>query len=394
MGAFADHAKNFGAAAVNHAKAHGPAAASAAGGAARTVGAAVSGAYKAAGGFRGAAEHVRQYAAQGKADYQGLHGNMPGVKDYVTSDAGRATARHAAGGAFHQYLAKQAKAGARKGTIGGAVKNALFSFAHQALQSHMDALKHDQRIFENVAKVRRGDPEVQHMSHVHLREVERAAHKYGGPKHEEVKNAARDELSKRQNQKNAEWDAGEAHRDNLKAKRHENMAGVKAKTNATHKDEAHQAKLKRMAELRTESGHTQAAKIAHEAQKNKMTQEHLARQAKVHKEIQDIKTKGAGNRAKIAAMRAKAQEHKTKDAADWQALKKSGGVGAAAKANAAKKLNIIGKTASGRVKVRAQSGGGVYTVDQATAAKSQKASGAGKSATPKAPRARRARSVG
>lgn len=355
MGAFADHAKNFGAAAVNHAKAHGPAAASAAGGAARTAGAAVSGAYKAAGGFRGAAEHVRQYAAQGKADYQGLHGNMPGVKDYVTSDAGRATARHAAGGAFHKYLEKQAKAGARKGTIGGAVKNALFSFAHQALQSHMDALKNDQRIFENVAKVRRGDPEVKHLNHQQLREVVDHATKYGGSHHEAVTKGAQGELDRRQERKNAEWDHGEAHRDKLKAKRHEDLAGAKRGV----ADADHAAKLKRMAELRTQSGHTQAAKLAHEAQKNKLIKDREAAKTK------GVQARGTSVRATNAS-----------------------------KVKTAEKLNIIGKTASGRVKVRAQSGGSVYTVDQATAAKSQKASGAGKSATPKAPRARRARSVG
>jgi hypothetical protein len=101
------------------------------------------------------------------------------------------------------------------------------------------------------------------------------------------------------------------------------------------------------------------AKIAHEAQRNKLIKEREA-----------AKTKGT--QARGTSVRATN----------------------ASKVKTAEKLNIIGKTASGRVKVRAQSGGGVYTVDQATAAKSQKASGAGKTSTPKAPRARRARSVG
>lgn len=380
MGAFADHAKK--------------------------AGSAVSGAYKAAGGYRGAAEHVRNYTNQNKADYQALHGNMPGAKEYIASDAGRATARHAAGGAFHEYLRKQAKAGARKGTIGGAVKNALFSFAHQALQSHMDALKHDQRIFENVAKVRRGDPEVKHLNHQQLREVVDHAHKYGGPHHEAVTKGAQGELDRRQERKNAEWDHGEAHRDNLKAARHEKMAGAKQEVSEkAHKEDmrragekhtqsaghrvasiiaesqhtanafeaaskqraaeqankqaAHVEKLKRMAELRTQSGHTQASKLAHEAMRNKLVKEREAAKTK------GVQARGTSVRATNAS-----------------------------KVKTAEKLNIIGKTASGGLKIRAQKGGAVYTVGKEKAATIQKQQGAGKTSTAKAPRARRARSVG
>ena len=355
MGAFADHAKNFGAAASSYAREHGPKAASSAGTAARTAGQAVSGAYKAAGGFRGAAEHVRKFTESNRADYQNLHGSMPGAKEYITSDAGRATARHAAGGAFHKYLEKQAKSGARKGTIGGAVKNALFSFAHQALQSHMDALKHDQRIFENVAKVHRGDPEVKHLNHNQLREVTDHAEKYGGKHAEAVKKAAQGELDRRQIRKNTEWNTGEAHKDELKAERHKNIADRQA----GHKEAQHQQKLKRMAELRTESGHTQASKLAHEAQRNKLIKDREAAKTK------GVQARGTSIRATNAS-----------------------------KVKTAEKLNIIGKTASGGLKVRAKEGGAVYTVGAKKAQEIQKRQSGGASTAPKAGGTRRRRAVG
>lgn len=242
MGIFSDHIQN-------HAK---------------KAGEHVSNAYKAAGGVRGFSEHAKKYASGLGEDYQKLHGNMPGVKEYVTSDAGRATARAAAGGAFHRYLETKAKNMARKGTVGGMVGNALFSFAHMALQTHMTNLKNDQRIFENVAKVHRQDPELQQMTHQHLREVVDNAHKYGGSHAEGILKLAQGELDRRQVRKNEEWDKGEAHRDGLRMARRQDMKAKERELDKGHREEAHKEKLQRISELTTASGHTMAAKLAHQ----------------------------------------------------------------------------------------------------------------------------------
>lgn len=241
------------------------------------------------GGIAGAREGAKEHIRQSKEDWNALHGNQPGVRDYVQSAEGRATARKAVGDTVHRYLRDRQKANLRKGNY---LRGALFQFAHMAIQHQIDALKNDQRIFTNVAKVRRGDPEMTHLSHNELREVSDHAKKYGGHDAEHIEKAAKGELLRRQERKNAEWDAGEKHRDELRLARHAANAPLKAKINQganaatheqrmAHEEAAHQAQLRRIAELRTESGHTTAAKLAAEQQR-----------AKVRKEAEQAKTKG------------------------------------------------------------------------------------------------------
>lgn len=273
---------------------------------AKKAGEHISSAYGAVGGVRGFSEHAKKYATSLGDDYKQLHGNMPKGKEYVTSDAGRATARAAAGGAFHRYLETKAKAQGRKGTITGMVGNALFSFAHMALQTHMTNLKNDQRIFENVAKVHRQDPELQQMSHQHLREVVDNAHKYGGQHGEQILKMAQGELDRRQVRKNEEWDKGEAHRDTLRMTRHQDIKGKQRELDKGHREEAHKERLQRIDELRTAVGHTMASKLAHTKALEKAKTEGVQKRqtsiratTKAQKELHLVKkTKGGGYDAK------------------------------------------------------------------------------------------------
>lgn len=241
------------------------------------------------GGLSGAREGAKEHVRQSKEEWNALHGNQSGIRDYLQSAEGRATARKAVGDTVHRYLRDKQKQNLRQGNY---LRGALFSFAHMAIQHQLDALKNDQRIFTNVAKVRRGDPEMTHLTHNELREVSDHAKKYGGQDAEHIEKAAKGELLRRQERKNAEWDAGEKHRDELRMARHATTAPSRAKINQeanaathaqrmAHEDEAHKAQLRRIAELRTESGHTAAAKIAHEQAR-----------VKLRKEAEQAKTKG------------------------------------------------------------------------------------------------------
>lgn len=226
-------------------------------------------AYKAAGGARGVADHARRYGEQMGEDYRGLHGTMPGAREYMQSDAGRATARFAAGSALSTFLQRRAQQAGKRGTIGGMMSNALFTFAHTAFQSHMNNLKHDQRIFENVAKARRGSPELEHLSHQELREISDNAKRYGGQHSEHIMKTANDELSRRQVRKNEEQAQGTRHKQGLLegdrkargAQRHEDFMRKREELNEQkrkHKETQHQDKMRRQAELRQTASHVGA----------------------------------------------------------------------------------------------------------------------------------------
>ncbi len=226
-------------------------------------------AHDAVGGVRGAAAKAREYGTHLSEDYKSLHGNMPGAREYMSSDAGRSTARFAMGSALNTYLDRKSKQMGKKGTIMGMAGNALFTFAHTAFQSHMNNLKHDQRIFENVAKARRGSPELEHLTHLELREISENAKKYGGKDAHHIEETANKTLADRQTRKNVEQAKGieekrgmlhsgkrgreaELHDDRMKRRQaiHE--------TRMKEKDDAHKAKMARQAELRNTAGHVGA----------------------------------------------------------------------------------------------------------------------------------------
>lgn len=267
----------------------------------------VSGAYAAG------KEHLNQH----KRDYEGVHGDLPSAKEYVTSDAGRAAARMAGGTAINKFLERGVKS-----RRSGMLKTALFSFAHTAFQGTMNRLKNDQRIFENIAKVKRGDPEVKQMSHTKLREVWDHAHKYGGPHADHIRQATTGELDRRQAQKIAEHVKG------LKLK-HEAVAAHKAEVRAQDyaareklKNEAHQQRLQRLRET-----HSVAQASQYERAKAKIAAQDALNRKKAEGEAS--KTKGTRERQKSIR----------------QTIKEKG------------KLQIIKMNASGSATVKTKAGG-------------------------------------
>lgn len=239
-------------------------------------------AYDAAGGVRGAGQKARQYGEHLTADYRQLHGNMPGASEYLNSEAGRATARFAAGSALSTFLQHKASKLGKAGTITGMAGNALFTFAHAAFQSHMSNLKHDQRIFENVAKARRGSPELEHLTHLELREISDNAKRYGGKDSEHIQKTADGELDRRQTKKNTEQAKGiKQKRDMLSADRDAHDAARHGKrmerrqevhlARMREKEEMHKAKLARQAELRDVAGHVNAKQTAENVAKQKQS---------------------------------------------------------------------------------------------------------------------------
>jgi hypothetical protein len=228
-------------------------------------------AYHEAGGATGAYNAAKGYAGAAAEEYRQVHNSMPGAREYMDSAAGRATARFAVGSSVQTFLQNKAKRLGKSGTITGAVGNALFTFAHTAFQSHMNNLKHDQRIFENVAKARRGSPELEHLTHNELREISDNAKRYGGPDAEHIHKTASGELDRRQARKNEEQAKGIEHKRGLlnegkearDARRHETQKARMAdkhEQRRAQKEQSHQDKMRRQAELRNTAGHVDAKK--------------------------------------------------------------------------------------------------------------------------------------
>lgn len=260
MGRFNDYLKNFGSA--------------------REHAAGAKRAYDRAGGAEGVFNTAKNYASETAEEYRQVHNGMPRASEYMNSAAGRATARYAVGSSVQTYLQNKAKKMGKSGTITGAVGNALFTFAHTAFQSHMNNLKHDQRIFENVAKARRGSPELEHLSHNELREIHDNAKRYGGPDAEHISKTASGELDRRQVRKNEEQAKGIEHKRGLlnegkearDAKRHETAKARKTELHEqrrAHKEQAHQDKMRRQAELRTTTSHVGAKTTTENVAKSK-----------------------------------------------------------------------------------------------------------------------------
>ena len=152
----------------------------------------------------------------------------------------------------------------------------------------MRRLKDDQTTFENVARVRRGDPDVFQMSHNELRSVLAHAKKYGGKDADQIHTNATNELSRRWNQK-AEEHAGY---DQVRHERLQTVRDKREQARAANKEvermarredrdrrradvlkqkmadrqALHEQKLKHRMELRTVSGRGAVAKAGVQAQ--------------------------------------------------------------------------------------------------------------------------------
>ncbi|TXH57456.1 MAG: hypothetical protein E6Q97_04445, partial [Desulfurellales bacterium] len=158
MATSADHFRNFGAAAQDFYR-----------GARRDAGTAAGAAreeFNRAGGARGVYGKAREWLGETARGYRSVHSNDGSLKDYASSDEGRATARRGAGEALNNFLLANKKKHAKRGSLLGGL---FFNTAHLAFQRVMTNLKNDQRTFVNVARVRRGDPDVKHLTHNELR---------------------------------------------------------------------------------------------------------------------------------------------------------------------------------------------------------------------------------
>lgn len=296
--------------------------------------------------IRNAGEHVKSAYGAGKEhinqhrrDYEGVHGNLPSAKEYVTSDAGRATARMAGGVAINKFLER----GMRSGRS-GLLKTALFAFAHTAFQGTMSRLKNDQRIFENIAKVKRGDPEIAHMSHTHLREVWHHANKYGGSHADHIRQATKGELDRRQAQKNREHVEGHVARHTaIQEALSKNRAELKAIEEA-RKEKDRQDRIAAKAKI-----HEVADKRREEAHKKK-----IQRLREVHSVVQASQAQRAAakiaaqerlNQAKQEGEKSKTKETQARQKTIRQTLKERG------------KLQILKMNASGSAVVKTKAGG-------------------------------------
>ena len=308
--------------------------------------------------IRNAGEHVKNAYGAGKEhinqhrrDYEGVHGNLPSAKEYVSSDAGRATARMAGGIAINKFLER----GMRSGRS-GLLKTALFVFAHTAFQGTMSRLKNDQRIFENIAKVKRGDPEITQMSHQHLREVWDHAQKYGGPHADHIRETTRGELDRRQTQKNDEHVKGLKQRqDKLKEHRSE-IRARDAADREKYRQEAHQKKIQRLREIHSVAQASQAQR----ADARLKAQEAISR-AKAESEAS--KTKGTQARQKSIRQtvkeKAKLQILKMHASGSATVKTKAGGTRVASKeeVQASRKSKSPAARGAGSVKVNAHTRG-------------------------------------
>ena len=253
-------------------------------------------AYVEGGGARRAAQGVGDWVKDTARQYRDIHGKGPSFSEYIRQDTTRATARTALGQTAQTMIQRRLKQARRRG---GIVSNVLYNFANIAMAGMMRRLKDDQTTFENVARVRRGDPDVFQMSHNELRSVLAHAKKYGGKDADQIHTNATNELSRRWNQK-AEEHAGydQVRHDRLQTvrdKREQARAANKevermarredrdrrradvlkqkmADRQALHEQKMagrqalHEQKLKHRMELRTVSGRGAAAKAGVQAQ--------------------------------------------------------------------------------------------------------------------------------
>lgn len=233
------------------------------------------------GGIGRVREHVGSWIKDTVGQYRSVHSDQGSIADWANADATKANARFALGSAFNEGLKDRMKNANKRG---GLISRTLWTFAHTAFQSTMRDLKEDQRTFEHVARVRRGDPNIKDLTHNELRAVLAHADKYGGKDKEHVRAMADAELKRRWDVKATEhagYDA--ARRNKLDAARagsvqakaaEKEVQGKSRRAEAAHRqeqyhqdqlrrnEELHKQKLKHQTELRQVAGHGAAAKAA------------------------------------------------------------------------------------------------------------------------------------
>lgn len=273
-----------------------------------------------------AKEHASAWAKDTLGQYRGIHSGHGSAADWANSDSTKANARFAMGSAFNQGLKDRMNNANKRG---GFISRTLWTFAHTAFQSTMRNLKEDQRTFEHVARVRRGDPNIKDLTHNELRAVLAHADKFGGKDKEHVRAQAESELSRR-------WDVKATEHAGYDAKRRsvlENARAPHVQEKAAEKDARRKA--------------TQAERAQHQEQYHK---EQLRRNEDLHKQ----KLKHQTELRQVAGHGAAAK------AATDVAVKQAGAKKTAAKEKPAKDkgpLNIVKRTKSGGAVVRTAKGG-------------------------------------
>lgn len=248
-----------------------------------SAGKAASQAYSAVGGVQGAARHAQNYARETFGEAGTVESRTKQAHEYMHSDEGRANVRHSAASAFHRFLQDKSKKAYKAGGV-GYLAGAVFQFAHQAFESHMKKLGSEQRLYRDVARVKRGAPEIKHMSHEDLRNVIEHAESYGGKDNEKIKNAAHAELVHRAQRTQAvRTDIAKKHTSEMMQHRAEEKARLapmvgraerkQARASAKNQEKiAQQQHAANIARLREKQGHVQESARALQAIKTQGAQ--------------------------------------------------------------------------------------------------------------------------
>lgn len=286
---------------------------------------------------------VRDWVADSAAQYANIHpGNL---RDYAKSDTAKATFRTSMGHTAQTMIQRRLK---RAQKNGGIVSNMLYNFANIAMSGMMRRLKDDQTTFENVARVRRGDPDVFQMSHNELRSVLSHAQKYGGHDAADVHAKATAELNRR-------WEQKASEHASYDVKRHERLQSVRDVREQQHARNAEVAKAAR----RQERDQRRA-----DVHKQRMEQRQAEHEQKL-KHVLELRTaagRGAAAKASVQAqVRAAGQRSKQPTAAKQH-----------------DPLQVVGKTKKGNLKVRTKTGGErVATQEEVAASKRPRGSKSG-----------------
>ena len=277
------------------------------------------------GGIGRAREHIGSWVKDTVGQYRSVHSDQGSIADWANSDATKANARFALGSAFNEGLKARMKNANKRG---GLISRTLWTFAHTAFQSTMRDLKEDQRTFEHVARVRRGDPNIKDLTHNELRAVLAHADKYGGKDKEHVRSMADAELKRR-------WDVKATEHAGYDAARRNKLDAARAgSVQAKAAEKEMQSKSRR-----AEAGYRQEQYHQDQLRRN----EELHKQKLKHQtELRQVAGHGAG--AKAATEVAVKQAGARKVAKDKPAKTKEA-------------LQVVGKTRTGREIVKTKSGG-------------------------------------
>lgn len=301
-------------------------------------------AYVEGGGARRTAQGVGDWVKETAKRYRDVHGAGPSFSEYIKADTTRATARTALGHTAQTMIQRRLKKAQRRG---GLVSNVLYNFANIAMAGMMRRLKDDQTTFENVARVRRGDPDVYQMSHNELRSVRVHAQKYGGKDADQILAKATGELTRRWDQKASEHAGYDQTRHEkmqaIKDRREQESARNKEVGKAARREERdrrradvvkqrmenaqmlHEQKMKHRMELRTVSGRGSVAKAGVQAQIKAAAQPGAARGGAKASKVKEVGKTKKGNTIVQYATGTKKVESK-EQTAQRKGNKSSGGV--------------------------------------------------------------------